>query len=285
MGEIVIRYSGRMMERTLYWIVIIILAALLILSYVIKDDCDPDKVTEEVEEEADAGKETPEEPEETPEETPEEEPEEPEDEGTCLDGIQNQDETDVDCGGSSCNACAEGKKCQYNSDCREAVCTDDLICLAEPVLSGERTVKIKSVDYVERETNNAAKVTELTIEVENGVDEILSALVEIWVKTDDGEFYLNQPDDFDAREDGENPYGEYSLPLVPAGDTKSYTIDRDTSDAFTSGDIYSLPLGVDYAGGDDFRQEGHEEQGKEEVVPARRAQELQQRRARRELRR
>ena len=24
---------------------------------------------------------------------------------TCNDGIKNQDETDVDCGGASCNAC------------------------------------------------------------------------------------------------------------------------------------------------------------------------------------
>ncbi|HTR54721.1 MAG TPA: DUF4215 domain-containing protein [Kofleriaceae bacterium] len=43
---------------------------------------------------------------------------------TCTDGIQNEDETDVDCGGTTCFArCADGKHCVGNSDCASATCT------------------------------------------------------------------------------------------------------------------------------------------------------------------
>lgn len=45
---------------------------------------------------------------------------------TCKDGVQNQQETDVDCGGPNCStpttACANGKICKVNSDCLESWC-------------------------------------------------------------------------------------------------------------------------------------------------------------------
>ena len=45
----------------------------------------------------------------------------------CMDGIQNQDETDTDCGGSTCSACALLDGCAADSDCvTGAVCTDGL---------------------------------------------------------------------------------------------------------------------------------------------------------------
>ena len=36
---------------------------------------------------------------------------------TCLDQHRDSDESDVDCGGTSCNACGVGKKCNSNFDC------------------------------------------------------------------------------------------------------------------------------------------------------------------------
>jgi hypothetical protein len=36
---------------------------------------------------------------------------------TCSDGIHNGDETDVDCGGEGCEACAAGQTCEGDSDC------------------------------------------------------------------------------------------------------------------------------------------------------------------------
>ena len=41
---------------------------------------------------------------------------------TCTDGIRNQDETDVDCGGSRCPACKLGKKCETKDDCDDSEC-------------------------------------------------------------------------------------------------------------------------------------------------------------------
>ena len=45
-------------------------------------------------------------------------------EETCSDGIKNQNETDVDCGGS-CQACANTKACKQNSDCLSFSCEGD----------------------------------------------------------------------------------------------------------------------------------------------------------------
>ena len=36
---------------------------------------------------------------------------------SCFDGVQNQNETSVDCGGSTCDGCHEGLGCSANSDC------------------------------------------------------------------------------------------------------------------------------------------------------------------------
>lgn len=40
---------------------------------------------------------------------------------SCDDGAQNQDETDVDCGGS-CSPCADGQACVVPGDCQSATC-------------------------------------------------------------------------------------------------------------------------------------------------------------------
>ncbi len=45
-------------------------------------------------------------------------------EGTCDDGIQDGDETDVDCGGPDCDACDAGAGCTEAGDCMSGVCTD-----------------------------------------------------------------------------------------------------------------------------------------------------------------
>src|SRR5205814_5704527 len=42
---------------------------------------------------------------------------------TCVDGVKNGTETDVDCGGASCPKCANGKVCSANADCSSATCS------------------------------------------------------------------------------------------------------------------------------------------------------------------
>jgi hypothetical protein len=48
---------------------------------------------------------------------------------TCSDGITNQDETDVDCGGSICSECQSGESCLVATDCLSGVCTAN-VCTA-----------------------------------------------------------------------------------------------------------------------------------------------------------
>jgi len=40
----------------------------------------------------------------------------------CIDLVQNADETDIDCGGTSCQVCSIGKGCLSNGDCLTDVC-------------------------------------------------------------------------------------------------------------------------------------------------------------------
>jgi hypothetical protein len=47
--------------------------------------------------------------------------------GTCSDGILNQGETDVDCGGP-CPPCAAGQICAEAGDCAAAVCNSNPRC-------------------------------------------------------------------------------------------------------------------------------------------------------------
>jgi hypothetical protein len=45
---------------------------------------------------------------------------------TCNDNIKNGIETDVDCGGSDCEPCAENKQCNTNEDCASLYCLNSL---------------------------------------------------------------------------------------------------------------------------------------------------------------
>lgn len=46
---------------------------------------------------------------------------------TCADGVKNQDEADVDCGGAVCGRCALGKTCKVAGDCTLGFCTKDTV--------------------------------------------------------------------------------------------------------------------------------------------------------------
>ncbi|MEW6272694.1 MAG: hypothetical protein AB1689_25740 [Thermodesulfobacteriota bacterium] len=50
---------------------------------------------------------------------------------SCVDGVQNGDESDVDCGGpdAGCERCATGGSCNAATDCASGVCTDG-VCRA-----------------------------------------------------------------------------------------------------------------------------------------------------------
>ncbi len=54
---------------------------------------------------------------------------------TCTDSKKDGKETDIDCGGPTCPACADGKACQIGTDCSSGVCTGG-ICQAPSCTDG-----------------------------------------------------------------------------------------------------------------------------------------------------
>jgi hypothetical protein len=42
--------------------------------------------------------------------------------GSCLDGLHNNGETDVDCGGDVCHGCGVGQQCVAAADCARGHC-------------------------------------------------------------------------------------------------------------------------------------------------------------------
>lgn len=50
----------------------------------------------------------------------------------CSDGIKNNQETDVDCGGPVCLPCDVGESCKYNSDCKDDLKCDGDECIEPP---------------------------------------------------------------------------------------------------------------------------------------------------------
>lgn len=72
--------------------------------------------------------------------------------GSCLDGIKNGSETDVDCGGSACAPCAEGKSCAAGLDCASASCDRSGVdathlCLAPTCWDGSTNGAETGPDY------------------------------------------------------------------------------------------------------------------------------------------
>lgn len=64
----------------------------------------------------------------------------------CMDGVQNQDETDVDCGGQMCGQpCADNFKCALPVDCASKVCKSN-VCQAPSCADGVQNGDEAGVD-------------------------------------------------------------------------------------------------------------------------------------------
>ncbi len=50
----------------------------------------------------------------------------------CADGIQDGQETDVDCGGPSCSQCGNGRHCGVGADCQSGVCSGGVCAVLLP---------------------------------------------------------------------------------------------------------------------------------------------------------
>jgi len=57
--------------------------------------------------------------------------------GTCTDGLKNQDETDTDCGGLTCDECRLRQSCIANRDCESNFCHPTNYICSEPTCNDE----------------------------------------------------------------------------------------------------------------------------------------------------
>jgi hypothetical protein len=176
MGEIVI--TDRMLERALYILIILILGGLALFLYLRTPSCTATNTN--------ATALTP------PVATPPQSVTPPAANNSpapsCTDGIKNQAETDVDCGGP-CKFCNDGKACSVNDDCKSTLCVNQT-CKAKVTLSGKAQIFIDRIFYTQNGTANP-RVTRVDLTVKNGLETAQVFEVRLFAKTSNGR-YLNQ---------------------------------------------------------------------------------------------
>jgi hypothetical protein len=64
----------------------------------------------------------------------------------CLDGRKDDQEGDVDCGGTCASKCALGQFCTANADCASAVCSASGVCVANDCVDGRRDDQEGDID-------------------------------------------------------------------------------------------------------------------------------------------
>lgn len=208
-------------ERIIYWLLIILLAVLLIISYLGEADA-PEETTPVVtgvspdleQPGEDAAK------------------SEVEEVGeTCFDGEKNQDETDVDCGGS-CGGCALEEVCESANDCLADYCVDNRCASEEPVdLSGDVELKLLKVETEENTGTGAEKITKIQYSLTNGLEEDLNMVtLKVFVKSKTSNDYcLNQAQG--QERDCLDSYAQMTVPGADSGETTS--LSQDLSGLYT----------------------------------------------------
>src|SRR5204862_7585717 len=64
---------------------------------------------------------------------------------TCTDSVETGDESDVDCGGPVCAACATGAHCVADSDCEKKLCWSK-VCIEPTCTDNVRTGAETDID-------------------------------------------------------------------------------------------------------------------------------------------
>jgi hypothetical protein len=213
MGEIVI--SDRQLERALYILIIVILGGLAVFLYLRTPSC---TVTN-----SNATALTP--PVTAPPQnvTPPAANNTPGAAASCTDGVKNQAETDVDCGGP-CKFCNDGKACSVNDDCKSTLCVNQT-CKAKVTLSGKAEIFIDRIFYTQNGSANP-RLTRVDLTVKNGLETAQTWEVRLFGKTANGRYYLNQVE-ADERDD-EKAIATFQLSGIASGSnlSDSYTVGK-----------------------------------------------------------
>ncbi len=214
MGEIIIRLPGfnkHVIERIIYIIIILVLATLLVFSYL---NDDSETVVQEENNEQNTQPENNEEDTQLTEKNEEENTSESVIDATCSDGTQNQDETAVDCGG----VCAAiNGEYFYDGECHFA--PEETQDTESSELSGR---VLFSVSDIKKQTadSGAIKVISYKATVENGLDRNVFASVVAYAESTTG-IALNQ-----FTQDLKPYIPEVSLGKIEPGEKKTITVEE-----------------------------------------------------------
>ncbi len=64
----------------------------------------------------------------------------------CMNGVQDEDETSTDCGGTECQPCIAGDGCLVNTDCETDYCHPEGVCLSQTCRDGVQNDGESQVD-------------------------------------------------------------------------------------------------------------------------------------------
>jgi len=183
-------------ERAAYWIVILGLAILLVLAFMKDETCEPGTAT--VKDDANnANAAVPVVP----------TPTTPTATASCTDGIKNQAESDIDCGGT-CGVCVTGKMCTVSADCASTFCTAGVCTASAPVaLSGKIAIDVIKATLSPKTASDTVKVVSIEYKVTNGDEEDIDGyVIKVFVKNKAGTRCLNQ----EVQGTCDQPYAEFS---------------------------------------------------------------------------
>jgi len=252
--EIVIR--ERTLERIAYWLVILVLGVLLLLAYLRSPTCQQQA----------AANTTPAASPPAANQTENATANVTQNAASCTDGVKNQNESDVDCGGT-CLPCAEGLRCAKNSDCIKAKCTSGVCNATVAVVKTDIFLIDVGYNLSNTTLKSVTAVTGLTLRIQNGNADAATYRIDAYVKTVDDKYYLDQGVK-DPPTEPKLTYAEIDLPPIPAGQALQMPFTL-TKDQYKSGgkSITPTPNG-EYSAGDDFLVEVRLVDPKSETVLA-----------------
>jgi hypothetical protein len=171
----------------------------------------------------------------------------------CTNGVKDQDETDVDCGGS-CPGCAEFKACNVDSDCASGLyCQQHIKCIKptcddgiknqnevevdcggkcggywydnschsqpQPYYSGKVELSILDVGTSINPSSGYAKIDDVTFKVVNGKNDNQYLLANVFARKSSGTPY------YESQISGEEiPVATKELPILSPGVNATYTV-------------------------------------------------------------
>ncbi|MBW2990543.1 hypothetical protein KY348_02440 [Candidatus Woesearchaeota archaeon] len=174
----------------------------------------------------------------------------------CSNSVKDQDETDVDCGGSKCDPCGEFKFCNIDSDCIDGWCRSSVKCVTPACDDGEKNQDESNVDcggvcggffydgachdepepsysgrvdltilevvtsITEFDDEQFAKIESVEFKVENGKDKDVVLTAYIYARDSSGSAYFLR-----SVNDEEVPMATFDVPILATGESHTESIE------------------------------------------------------------